>query len=295
MPGLDVKPLLDELRDRVAEELDYRRRGAGAARVRRRRSTATPTSSCPTSSPPTEHVLVTEWMDGTPLSKIISDGTQEQRDRAGLLLVRFLFSGPARPGCCTPTRIRATSGCSTTAGSACSTSARSTGCPTGCRRSSASCCGSCTPTATSAMVERSCAGDGFLRPGVEVDLEALRALPRAARRAVPGGGRSSSAGSGCAARPRRVTDLRPRNVARQLNLPPSYVLIHRVLDRRASACCASWSARARSAPRCCAGFPATPTTTPRAAPPPSPPPDPRRPASGRTGRSRTGPVSPAVI
>ena len=46
----------------------------------------------------TDHVLVTEWMDGTPLSKIISDGSKEERDRAGILLTRFLFSGPARAG-----------------------------------------------------------------------------------------------------------------------------------------------------------------------------------------------------
>ena len=45
-----------------------------------------------------DQVLVTEWMDGIPLSEIISDGTQEQRDRAGQLLARFLFSGPARTG-----------------------------------------------------------------------------------------------------------------------------------------------------------------------------------------------------
>src|ERR1700728_2331830 len=37
-------------------------------------------------------------MDGTPLSKIISDGSKEDRDRAGILLCRFLFSGPARAG-----------------------------------------------------------------------------------------------------------------------------------------------------------------------------------------------------
>jgi predicted unusual protein kinase regulating ubiquinone biosynthesis (AarF/ABC1/UbiB family) len=43
-------------------------------------------------------VLVSEWVDGTPLSRIISEGTPEQRDRAGLLFVRFLFSGPARAG-----------------------------------------------------------------------------------------------------------------------------------------------------------------------------------------------------
>ena len=45
-----------------------------------------------------EQVLVTEWIDGIPLSEIIADGTPEQRDRAGQLLARFLFSGPARTG-----------------------------------------------------------------------------------------------------------------------------------------------------------------------------------------------------
>src|SRR6202050_5842272 len=46
----------------------------------------------------TPHVLVTEWLDGTPLSAVISDGSKADRDRAGILLVRFLFSGPARAG-----------------------------------------------------------------------------------------------------------------------------------------------------------------------------------------------------
>src|SRR6202022_3317531 len=44
------------------------------------------------------NVLVTEWIDGTPLSKVIADGPQEQRDHAGLLYSRFIFSGPARCG-----------------------------------------------------------------------------------------------------------------------------------------------------------------------------------------------------
>src|SRR6266704_4524334 len=37
-------------------------------------------------------------MDGTPLARIIADGTTAERDRAGILIVRFLFSGPARVG-----------------------------------------------------------------------------------------------------------------------------------------------------------------------------------------------------
>src|SRR5262249_59113341 len=46
----------------------------------------------------TDHVLVSDWMDGTPLSKIISDGSEADRNRAGILLTRLLFSGPARAG-----------------------------------------------------------------------------------------------------------------------------------------------------------------------------------------------------
>ena len=43
----------------------------------------------------TDQVLVSEWMDGTPLSKVISDGSKEERDSVGILLVQFLFSGPS--------------------------------------------------------------------------------------------------------------------------------------------------------------------------------------------------------
>lgn len=35
---------------------------------------------------------------GHPLSEVIAEGTEEQRDWAGQLLSRFLFSGPARTG-----------------------------------------------------------------------------------------------------------------------------------------------------------------------------------------------------
>ena len=43
-------------------------------------------------------VIVSEWLEGTPLSRIIADGTQEQRDRAGHLLAVLHFSGPQRAG-----------------------------------------------------------------------------------------------------------------------------------------------------------------------------------------------------
>ena len=97
MPGLDTKPLLDELRARVAEELDYRLEAASQQAFADAYA-GDPDIFVPPVIAATDHVLVTEWMDGTPLAKIIADGTQEQRDRAGILLVRLLFSGPSRAG-----------------------------------------------------------------------------------------------------------------------------------------------------------------------------------------------------
>lgn len=41
---------------------------------------------------------MTEWIEGRPLSDVIASGTQAERDRAGLLFVRMMFSGPARVG-----------------------------------------------------------------------------------------------------------------------------------------------------------------------------------------------------
>ena len=97
MPGLDVKPMLDELRDRVAEELDYHME-ADAQRAFAAAYAGDPDIFVPGVVTETDHVLVTEWMDGTPLSKIISDGSTTERDLAGILFTRFLFSGPARAG-----------------------------------------------------------------------------------------------------------------------------------------------------------------------------------------------------
>ncbi|NEC27984.1 AarF/ABC1/UbiB kinase family protein [Streptomyces sp. SID8111] len=97
VPGMDVKPLITELKDRVSEELDYGLE-AQAQRAHADEFTDDPDVVVPDVVHQGEQVLVTEWMDGIPLSEIISDGTEEQRDRAGQLLARFLFSGPARTG-----------------------------------------------------------------------------------------------------------------------------------------------------------------------------------------------------
>ncbi|MEH0546726.1 AarF/ABC1/UbiB kinase family protein [Streptomyces sp. B21-105] len=97
IPGMDVKPLIAELRDRVSEELDYCLE-AQAQQAHAEEFAGDPDVVVPAVVHQCDQILVTEWIDGVPLSEVISEGTQEQRDRAGQLLSRFLFSGPARTG-----------------------------------------------------------------------------------------------------------------------------------------------------------------------------------------------------
>ncbi|MFF9123714.1 ABC1 kinase family protein [Streptomyces sp. NPDC014889] len=97
VPGVDIKPLIAELKDRVSEELDYGLE-AQAQQAHAEEFTDDPDVVVPAVVHQRDQVLVTEWMDGVPLSEVIADGTPAQRDRAGQLLARFLFSGPARTG-----------------------------------------------------------------------------------------------------------------------------------------------------------------------------------------------------
>ncbi|MEU3750279.1 MULTISPECIES: ABC1 kinase family protein [Streptomyces] len=97
VPGMDIKPLITEMRDRVSEELDYALEAA-SQREHAEVFADDPDVVVPAVVHQSDQVLVTEWMDGIPLSEVIADGTADQRDRAGQLLARFLFSGPARTG-----------------------------------------------------------------------------------------------------------------------------------------------------------------------------------------------------
>ncbi|HEX4431837.1 MAG TPA: AarF/ABC1/UbiB kinase family protein [Frankiaceae bacterium] len=96
-PGMDVKPLLVELKARVTEELDYRLE-AGWQRAFAEAYDGDPDILVPKVVAGSGRVLVTDWIDGVPLSAIIREGSQADRDRAGQLLVRFLYSGPGRAG-----------------------------------------------------------------------------------------------------------------------------------------------------------------------------------------------------
>ncbi|MEV6526763.1 AarF/ABC1/UbiB kinase family protein [Longispora sp. NPDC051575] len=96
-PGLDVKPLVTELRERVVEELDYELE-ASYQKTFADAYRDDPEIYVPEVVAAGPRVIVTEWMAGTPLSKIISGGTPEQRDLAGLRMSTLHFSGPTRAG-----------------------------------------------------------------------------------------------------------------------------------------------------------------------------------------------------
>jgi predicted unusual protein kinase regulating ubiquinone biosynthesis (AarF/ABC1/UbiB family) len=96
-PGLDVKPLIRELRTRITEELDYELEG-GSQKAFAKAYRDDPEILVPAVIATAPKVLITEWIDGTPLSKVISSGTAEERNLAGLRLSTLNFSAPTRAG-----------------------------------------------------------------------------------------------------------------------------------------------------------------------------------------------------
>ncbi|MQA94977.1 MAG: AarF/ABC1/UbiB kinase family protein [Streptosporangiales bacterium] len=234
MPGLEVKPLLAELRERIVEELDYGLE-AEAQRAFAETYRDDPDFVVPEVVADAENVLVTEWIEGTPLSAIISRGMPEERDNAGLLYIRFLLSGPCRvrmlhadphPG---NFRLMEDGRLGVLDFGAVSRL------PEG------------PPSAIGKLlrigllgdaetVERGLRAEGFIREGIEVDAQMLLdfLLPSAepARYETFHFNREWLREETA-----RITELRPTNVLRQLNLPPSYMLIHRVITAATGVMC----------------------------------------------------------
>ncbi|MFC4783398.1 ABC1 kinase family protein [Nocardioides sp. MAHUQ-72] len=98
VPGVEIKPLVAELQARAEDELDYHLE-AQAQTAFHEAVADDPDIVVPAVVAVGHTVLVTEWMESpASLATIIAEGTQEERDHYGELLVRFLFSGPARTG-----------------------------------------------------------------------------------------------------------------------------------------------------------------------------------------------------
>ncbi len=226
MPGLEVKPLLDELRDRVAEEIDYQLE-AGSQRAFAEAYAGDPDIYVPPVVQATDHVLITEWMDGTPLSKIIESGSQEERNRAGILFTRFLFSGPARAGLLHadphPGNFRMLPDGRLGVLDFGAVDRLPNGLPPFIGKLLRIIHGD----GDIREAEDELREQGFLRPGIDVDLDALYAflapLAEPSRLDCFKFSREWLRSEAV-----RVADPRSSNLGRRLNLPPSYVLIHRV-------------------------------------------------------------------
>ena len=227
MPGLDAKPLLAELRDTVAEELDYRLEAAAqdafAAAYAGDPDVCVPRVVCVS-----DHMLVSEWLDGIPLAQIIAGGTTAQRDRAGTMMIRFLFSGPARvrllhadphPG---NFRLLADGRLGVLDFGAVARL------PGGFPPIFGGVLRLMHDGGDLAKLEEAFRSHGYLRDGVSVDLTALRAfLTPLAEPSRAESFRFSR--EWLHTQTTQASALRSSSVLRRLNLPPSYMLIHRVL------------------------------------------------------------------
>ncbi|MFG2005967.1 ABC1 kinase family protein [Spirillospora sp. NPDC048911] len=235
MPGLDVKSMLAELKERVIEELDYTIEADSQRRMRAGFPADDPDFYIPEVVAQAGHVLVTEWIDGTPLSKIISSGSQDERDHAALLYCRFLLSGPKRAGMLhgdphpgnfriladgrlgvldfgavdrVPAEFQHRMGRLLRIGT----------------------------LDDIGQIEDALRDEDFIREGVTVDTESLQMFLAPITEPFINETfkfnrewlRDMAA---------KVTDLRPTNVVRQLNLPPQYVIVHRVLSAGTGVLC----------------------------------------------------------
>lgn len=227
VPGMDIKPLLEELKARALEELDYLRE----SRNQRQFAAAfegDPEFVIPHVLVAAPHVLVSEWVGGKPLSVIIIDGSIDERNRAGELYERFLLSGPGRAGLLHadphPGNFRMTPDgrfCVLDFGAVAEL-------PGG------------LPDAMGTLLRIAMSGDadtvieglraeGFIRPKVDVDavqvLSYLDPFVEPARHETFHFTRSWMRGQFA-----RMQDVRNPDfsIALKLNLPPSYALIHRV-------------------------------------------------------------------
>jgi predicted unusual protein kinase regulating ubiquinone biosynthesis (AarF/ABC1/UbiB family) len=226
-PGLDVKPLIAELRARIVEELDYSLE-ADAQRAFAVAYADDPEIVVPRIVASAPKALVSEWIGGTPLSAVIASGTQQERDRAGYLLATLHFSAPARAGLLHadphPGNFRILPDGRLGVLDFGATNRLPDGLPEP--------IGRLCRLALDGDAESVLAGlraEGFVRPGMSVDAPEvlgyvrpmLEPLAQETFRFSRPWMREQAA---------RIAD--PRNeaarIGRQLNLPPSYLLIHRV-------------------------------------------------------------------
>ena len=235
MPGLDVKSMLAELKERVIEELDYTIEADSQSKMRDAYPADDPDFYVPEVVAQAGHVLVTEWIDGTPLSKIISSGSEEERNHAALLYCRFLLSGPRRSGMLHgdphPGNFRIMEDGRL--------GVLDFGAVDRIPEDFQYRMGRLLRIGTLEdidEIEAALRDEDFIREGVEVDAESLQVfLAPITEPFVEDTFKFNREWLRDMAA--KVTDLRPTNVVRQLNVPPEYVIVHRVLSAGTGVLC----------------------------------------------------------
>jgi predicted unusual protein kinase regulating ubiquinone biosynthesis (AarF/ABC1/UbiB family) len=226
-PGMDVKPLIAELKARVVEELDYGLE-ADAQRTFAAAYAEDAQIAVPRVVASAPKVIVSEWLEGMPLSRVIASGTRDERDRAGILLAVLHFSGPQRAHLLHadphPGNFRLMPDGRLGVIDFGATARLPDGHPEPIGRLLR-----WTLEGRADDVLADLRTEGFVRPGVEVDAEGVLDYLRPLL--APVEGRSFHfTRAWMQEQAARIGD--PRNEAsklgRQLNLPPAYLLIHRV-------------------------------------------------------------------
>ncbi|MET7276887.1 AarF/ABC1/UbiB kinase family protein [Kribbella sp. NPDC005582] len=227
VPGMDMKPLVAELQERIGEELDYDRESQAQQQYADAFADH-PEFVVPRVVKHSPTVIVSEWIEGRPLSSYIAEGTKKERNEIGLKYARFLFSGPKYAGLLHSDphpgnfRVLADGRLGVVDFGLCARL------PDG------------LPPAIGRLLRISLAGDGqavhdglvaegFIKPRMEIDPEQL--MDYLAPFAEPARDKTFQFNRAwMRAQANRTSDFRSPNatLAFKLNLPPSYLLIHRV-------------------------------------------------------------------
>lgn len=94
-PGADVEGVVDELIERTEMELDYRLE-ADNQRAFAKAYRDHPHFGVPAVIASAPKVVIAEWIEGIPMSQVIRDGTQEQRDLLATRLTELTYDSPRR-------------------------------------------------------------------------------------------------------------------------------------------------------------------------------------------------------
>ena len=102
VPGADVRGLIQEIADNMVDELDYLRE-ADNQRTFAAALNGDPVVRVPKVVASAPKVIISEWLEGTPLSafarkKAVDEQDQEVRNRIGEAMIELHFSSPSRVG-----------------------------------------------------------------------------------------------------------------------------------------------------------------------------------------------------